>query len=228
MPYKDKIKALKCMDRYREAHKEEIKKRDSKYRMENKDAIKERSKKDYILHSNKRLKYRKEHIEEKREYDEKYRADNKSEKKGYDRNYYLNNKNKINKYLKEYSREKSKTDLRFNLNGRISSGIYDSLEGNKSGRHWEKLVGYTLEDLIKHLKKNIPKGYSMEDCFNGKLHIDHKIPKSVFNFTKPEHIDFKKCWALSNLQLLPAKENMEKGSKLDRPFQPALKIIKRR
>jgi len=34
----------------------------------------------------------------------------------------------------------------------------------------------------------------------------------------------KRCWALSNLRLLPAKENMIKHNKLDRPFQPALRI----
>ncbi|GAI61384.1 unnamed protein product, partial [marine sediment metagenome] len=38
------------------------------------------------------------------------------------------------------------------------------------------------------------------------------------------HIDFKRCWALENLRLLPAKENMVKHNKLDRPFQPALRI----
>lgn len=212
------------MGRYRLSHREEIKKRDGKYRIENRKEIRKRSKRDYILHKDKRLKYRIEHRDEKREYDEEYRANNKDDKKKYDRSYYLNNKNKINKYQKKYGRNKRKTDLKFNLNGRISSGIYDSLKADKAGRHWEELVGYTLEDLIKRLKKTMPSGYSFKDCFNGKLHIDHRIPVSAFNFTKPEHIDFKRCWALRNLRLLPATENMEKGNRLNRPFQPALKI----
>ena len=46
----------------------------------------------------------------------------------------------------------------------------------------------------------------------------------VFNFSKPEHPDFKRCWALKNLRLLPAEENRKKGSKLINPFQPALEI----
>jgi len=70
----------------------------------------------------------------------------------------------------------------------------------------------------------MPKGYCWQDFLEGKLHIDHKIPISAFNFTKSEHIDFKRCWALSNLQLLPARENIIKSNHLSKPFQPALKI----
>jgi len=99
-----------------------------------------------------------------------------------------------------------------------------SLRDNKNGRKWEDLIGYTLDDLIKRLEKTIPKGYIWQDYLTEKLHIDHIIPISVFNFDKPEHIDFKRCWALNNLRLLPAKENMMKHDKLYKPFQPALPI----
>ncbi|GAI73524.1 unnamed protein product, partial [marine sediment metagenome] len=44
-----------------------------------------------------------------------------------------------------------------------------------------------------------------KDYLNRDLHIDHIIPKSAFNFTKPEHTDFKRCWALDNLRLLPVQ-----------------------
>jgi len=54
-----------------------------------------------------------------------------------------------------------------------------------------------------------------------KWHIDHIIPVSAFNFTKPEHIDFNKCWALSNLQPLWAEENLSKHKKLKEAFQPS-------
>ncbi|MBA7551803.1 hypothetical protein ES705_44352 [subsurface metagenome] len=70
----------------------------------------------------------------------------------------------------------------------------------------------------------MPAGYTWQDFLSGELHIDHIIPISAFNFTKPEHTDFKRAWALENLRLLPAKENMIKHDRLDRPFQPALKI----
>lgn len=121
-------------------------------------------------------------------------------------------------------RQRSKTDLKYNLNHRMSSAIGRSIKGNKNSRHWEDLVGYTLKDLIEHLKKTLPEGYSWNDYLKGKLHIDHKIPKSMFNYTKFEHPDFKRCWALNNLQLLPAKENVTKDNKICKPFQPALQL----
>jgi len=102
--------------------------------------------------------------------------------------------------------------------------IKRSLRNNKNGYHWEIFVDYTLSDLIKRLNNTMPEGYTWQDFLSGELHIDHIIPKSAFNFTRPEHTDFKRCWALSNLRLLPAKENRIKYNKLDRPFQPALKL----
>ena len=157
------------------------------------------------------------------------------DKKEYYKQYYINNREKIKEYWRQYrinnlekmrEREKNrrKTDLKYNLNHKMSSAIYISLKGNKAGNHWESLVKYTLIDLINHLKKTIPEGYTEIDMLNGKLHIDHIIPISAFNFTEPEHTDFKKCWALENLRLLPARENIIKRDKLFIPFQPALAI----
>ena len=68
------------------------------------------------------------------------------------------------------------------------------------------------------------KSANWQDFMEGKLHIDHIIPISAFNFTKPEHINFKRCWGLSNLRLLPAKENRIKKDKIIKPFQLALQI----
>ena len=123
-----------------------------------------------------------------------------------------------------YGRDGLRRDEKYNLNGRISTIIRSSLKNNKNGKHWEDLVDYTLDDLVKRLKKTIPKGYCWQDFLEGKLHLEHIIPKNAFNFTKLEHTDFKRCWALKNLRLLPAKENLIKGKKLTKPFQPALKL----
>lgn len=175
---------------------------------------------------------------------------NKEDKKEYDRKYYKNNLEKIkedkeqwrkanpeyckeyckqwrkdnSEYDKQYYKNKCKLNLKYNLNHRIRTAIYHSLKGNKNGRHWEDLVGYTLNELMKRLEKTLPGGYMWQDYLKGKLHIDHIIPIKVFNFTKAEHIDFKRCWALENLQLLPAKENIIKSNKLTKSFQPALMI----
>jgi len=37
-------------------------------------------------------------------------------------------------------------------------------------------------------------------------------------------LDFRRCWSLDNLQLLPAKENIVKYTKIIKPFQTSLMI----
>lgn len=112
---------------------------------------------------------------------------------------------------------------RGSLNNRMRRGILFALKkGIKSGRKWEVLVGYTCNDLKKHLEKLFTKGMSWKRFLNGEIHIDHKIPISVFNFTKPEHEDFKRCWSLDNLQPLWAKDNLRKNNRLSNHFQPSL------
>jgi hypothetical protein len=119
----------------------------------------------------------------------KWKKDNSDKMKGYREKWNVKNPG----YNSQYHKSRRKTDLRFNLDKRMKISIRKALKGNKKGRKWEALVGYTLYDLIKRLKRTMPTGYTWKDLFAGKLHIDHKIPISVFNFTKPEHIDFRRC-----------------------------------
>jgi len=65
---------------------------------------------------------------------------------------------------------------------------------------------------------------SWERLMAGEIHIDHIIPKSVFNFSDPKHADFKKCWSLKNLRPMWAVENLKKHNKLEKHFQPSLAI----
>ena len=65
---------------------------------------------------------------------------------------------------------------------------------------------------MKHLKKQFDDKMTWDNY--GKWHIDHKIPKSHFKYEIAEDPEFKKCWALENLQPLWAIENYRKGDKL--------------
>ncbi len=205
----EKIKGIKR--KYRIRHKEEIKESKKIYYDDNIDKIKE-------YNINKRDKAK------ARERSRLYRKDNPEKVKEAISQWCRNNRLKINKYIRKWSREKRRIDRKYNLNRRISNAINYSLKGNKNNRHWESLVGYALNDLIKRLKFTLPKGYTWQDYLKGELHIDHIIPISAFNFDNPNQIDFQNCWELSNLQLLPAKENLIKSNKLYKTFQPALRI----
>jgi len=169
-------------------------------------------------------KYRRDNREKILEQNKIWQKNNPEYMKEYKKQYHIDNIEKIKDHKKEYNNNRYKIDLKFNLNRKIGEAIRRSLHNNKNGKCWESLVGYKINDLIEHLNKTIPEDYTWQDYIKGELHIDHIIPISVFNFTKLEHPDFKHCWALNNLQLLPAKENLIKHNKITRPFQPALQL----
>lgn len=108
------------------------------------------------------------------------------------------------------------------LNRKMSKKIAKFLIGGKNGISWTKLVGYNAERLRGHLEKQFLPDMTWDNY--GEWHIDHRIPISAFNFSSPEHSDFKKCWALKNLQPMWAIENLKKGAVIDKPFQPSLQI----
>lgn len=73
---------------------------------------------------------------------------------------------------------------------------------------------YTKDEFVAHLLSTLPEGYNESDiCDGSKLHIDHIRPVSSFNLTGEIDDEFLECWSLSNLQLLPANENMKKSNK---------------
>lgn len=105
----------------------------------------------------------------------------------------------------------------------MSANIREALTTAKAGRKWESLVGYTVADLMVHLEKQFQEGMSWEN-YGPVWHVDHYIPKSAFNYSQPEHIDFKRCWALPNLRPLWAADNIKKHAKVPHPFQPSLAL----
>ena len=126
--------------------------------------------------------------------------------------------------VQKRSREKIRGTVRGRLNAIMGTVICNALHGRKHGRRWENLVGFTLDQLKKHIEKRFTEGMTWERSMKGDMHIDHKIPKAAFNFECPEDIDFRRCWSLKNLQPMWAIENMKKRDKVDRPFQPSLTI----
>jgi len=114
--------------------------------------------------------------------------------------------------------------LKGRLNCRMASAIRTTLkQGTKKNRHWESLVDFTIDQLKSHLEKQFTQEMSW-DNYGTYWHIDHRTPVAVFNFNRPEDIDFRICWSIRNLQPLEAKANIRKGAKLDGPFQPSLAI----
>lgn len=142
--------------------------------------------------------------------------------RNYAKKYYQKNIERSRAYHRE-RRRLTRATPRGAINNRMASGINSSIRsGSKRGRKWEELVGYTIADLMVHLESRFADGMSWDNY--GEWHIDHTIPKSVHNYETPDHIDFKRCWALSNLQPMWAADNISKNAKLENPFQPSLAL----
>lgn len=112
---------------------------------------------------------------------------------------------------REYMRRcnaKRRATARGKLNHRISSNIAQSLRGNKAGRRWETLVGYSVDELRLHLQRQFCTGMSWQNI--GQWHIDHILPLAGFVFVNTDDVEFRAAWALSNLRPLWAAENMKK------------------
>ena len=110
------------------------------------------------------------------------------------------------------------------LNSRIAGALRTAMITGNARHDWGKIVGYNVEELKRHLERRFTKGMSWKRFLAGEIHIDHKIPKSLFNFTRMDHLDFKRCWALENLRPMWARENIQKGARLRDPFQPGLPL----
>lgn len=82
----------------------------------------------------------------------------------------------------------------------------------KNNRTFE-ILGYSKEDLKEHFESKFTDGMSWDNM--SEWHIDHIRPVSSFNYTTTKCEDFKKCWALNNLQPLWAADNLSKGNKWD-------------
>ena len=184
------------------------------------------ARKRYLVNIEKqRERSRRRNIEEKEKHAERvkrWRATHKEQCLRASREWCKRNLEKVNAARMKRYNAKVKTEKEI-LNQNVSSYIRTSLKGRKQGQHWEDLVGFTVEQLKKHLEKKFKPGMTWEN-YGTNWHIDHKIPISVFNFEKPDDLDFRLCWSLKNLQPLDKIENSRKGAKIETPFQPSLKI----
>lgn len=196
-----------------------------------KEYVKEYSSKNAIKINNKKKEYIAQNIDKIRKYKKEYTYKNKNKIAENYKEYYEKNKEKLHLYQKEYNlKNKIKIKVRtrkyLTLNKRkildasykrqklafknnpilklkknISTAIWLSIKKNKNGS-WLHLVDYTVEILRLHLESKFTKNMSWDNYGKDGWHVDHIIPQSLFIFDSYHHDEFKKCWALSNLQPL--------------------------
>ena len=214
---KNRGSSLELSRSYYINNRDKILKRATEYRMNNPNSYKEYyiNNRDYLL--NKAKQYAKDNPEIILKRNKEYYLNNKQKENERSRIWKKNNKEKVRSGKNQLYHDKYKYDGRYKIDSKMALGIRKALQrvgGSKNGMHWEKMVGYTRHELEQRLIDTMPIGYDWNDFISGKLHIDHKRPKSLFEYTTHESIEFKKCWALSNLQLLTKEENIKKGNKI--------------
>jgi hypothetical protein len=112
------------------------------------------------------------------------------------------------KTLKPHLTEERKT---FDRN--MHNSMYRAIKVNKNGRAWEKLVGYTLEDLKEHLKMQFTEEMNWNN-FGSFWWIDKIIPRAAYRYSNLSNNEFKKCWSLKNMRPLPKIDCAKKKNKI--------------
>lgn len=162
----------------------------------------EQSKRYYEEHKEQVLarsqRYYEEHKEQKRQQGKAYKQRNRAKIAAY----YQENKDRLSTERKE----RYWSDPIFRLNRLISSYMSRSLKGEKCERHWESLIPYTLQDLVKHLEKQFLPGMTW-DNYGSEWEVDHIIPLGTLKYSSTEEDNFIIAWGLANLRPLWSSEN---------------------
>lgn len=133
--------------------------------------------------------------------------------RNYDNEYYKKNNTNRRKVKNAYVKNKRKNDTNYRIRRRISALFAISIKNNKGQSKTQEFFKYTgikIKDYIKRLKKD--KLWNVFESNNLKIHIDHIIPLSKYNFKNKNEI--KKAWNPRNLRLSFAKDNLSKSNKI--------------
>ena len=92
---------------------------------------------------------------------------------------------------------------------------YDPAPQNPSV-NLESWLGYKISALCSYLAKELHdrEGITLVESFKRGYHLDHIHPFHTYKTEKPGDKVFRECWAMSNLRMIPAEENLAKGAKI--------------
>lgn len=167
-------------------------------------------------------KYMKEHKEELKEKSKQYYLRPETKKKR--KEYLLKNKEHIKIMAKKYreknreelnkkEREKRQNDYIYRLKNVVRKLVDRSFNyvNKEKCNKTKEIVGLSIDELENYLLQTFKDNYGYEWDGKEKVHIDHIIPLAI---AKTEQDVIRLCH-YTNLQLLKAKDNLKKGTKLD-------------
>lgn len=143
----------------------------------------------------------------------KYYIENRKKIMNRAANYKKNNRERYN----ARKRQRKIDDPEFRILTLCRERIRQALKNNYKSETTKKLLGCTINELKKHLQKTaIENGYINFNInnYSGKdYHVDHIKPCALFDLSKK--LEQKKCFNYTNLQILSAIDNLEKGDKYE-------------
>lgn len=179
-------------------------------------------------------KWRSENADRNKEYNDAWYLENKIERNRKARLWQIANPEKVKSYQEKWltdnperareqkkrADDKKRSTLKGRLENNIKAAVHRGLvKGGKNGRRTFAVLGYSIDMLIAHIEGKFLPGMTWENY--GSWHVDHRIPLAAHNYETPDDHDFKRAWALNNLQPLWAADNHSKSDRLDAPFQPS-------
>ena len=192
-------------NQYYQTNINRIKKQTSQYRLENKKEIKIRKQADYIENRGEKL------ASSKKYYDANAGAISKQKQI-----YRQLNKDSVRESHREYERKQLKSNPSFRLRKNVAKSVRNAIQrigSLKNGGSILNHLPYSMDELKLHLENLFDDKMSWYN-YGSYWHIDHIYPQSLLPYTSMEDDNFKKCWALNNLQPLEAIANIKKSNKI--------------
>ena len=211
----DKIKEQQ--KRYYKENHERLLNYHKDYREQNTDKIKDTRKKYYENNKEKVKEYKAEYYEKNKERlrkkFHKYYLENAEQLKEYQKEYRINNHEKYYKRKLEYKYNKIINDEIFKLKEQLRNMLRWSFrrKGYIKSKRTKTIIGCDIDFFIQYLKESFKNNYGYEWDGKESVHIDHIIPLSTAH---AEEEVLKLCH-YTNLQLLKAKDNLDKKDELN-------------
>lgn len=235
--------ARKRSAKYRRKNPDKIRKQQAEYRRKNADKMRKMNvewrRKNPDKVRKRKAEWRRKNADKARKKDAEYRRKRADKNRVYRAEYYQKNRDKVLKKTAEYVRKnadkvhkrqakwrrKNADELRkrkaeysskieVKIVNRQRSRLKTIVESTSVRRH--EMTGCTPLQLRQHIESQFVKGMTWEN--QGRWHIDHIMPCSAFDLTKPDQV--KVCFNWQNLRPIWAKKNLSKGKKITHPQLP--------
>lgn len=138
------------------------------------------------------------------------------------RRYRQENPERVREMKRKWNREnndkvrahgvKRRADPKYRIEASFRARLHQTLTRGSKNAPMFALLAYSSHELRARIASQFLPGMSWENY--GDWHIDHIVPLSAFRYSTPGDPDFRRAWALTNLQPLWAQDNFRKHARI--------------